>query len=163
MRLSFSLTEPRTNNEAEYEALVAGLEEAIVIGIQNLHIFGDSQLVINQVLGIYKINKLELAYYQKRVLELMKQITNVTLTRISRGENGKADCLAKLAKEMAVMTDEYLMIFVHTRRVLQPTSLRSPLEEGSPSTSQQDTTAVVPYTPLQIAPLNKQGDTIQEK
>lgn len=54
------------------------------------------------------------------------------------------------------MTDEYLMIFVHTRRVLQPTSLRSPLEEGSPSTSQQDTTAVVPYTPLQIAPLNQQ-------
>ncbi|PKU60192.1 RNA-directed DNA polymerase [Dendrobium catenatum] len=49
MRFSFSLTEPRTNNEAEYEALLAGLEIAIDVRIQHLQIFGDSQLVINQV------------------------------------------------------------------------------------------------------------------
>ncbi|KAI0512212.1 hypothetical protein KFK09_012850 [Dendrobium nobile] len=45
MRFSFSLTEPRTNNEAEYEALIAGLEIAIDVRIRNLQIFGDSQLV----------------------------------------------------------------------------------------------------------------------
>lgn len=47
MRHFFGLTEPRTNNEAEYEALVAGLEEAISLGIYNLHVYGDYQLIIN--------------------------------------------------------------------------------------------------------------------
>ncbi|XP_020082008.1 uncharacterized protein LOC109705667 [Ananas comosus] len=54
LRYSLALSEPRTNNEAEYEALIAGLEIAIQLNIQKLHIFGDSQLIINQVEGEFK-------------------------------------------------------------------------------------------------------------
>ena len=54
---ALSLTEPCTNNEAEYEALIAGLELAIKMGIQDIRILGDSQLLINQVKGDYKIYK----------------------------------------------------------------------------------------------------------
>ena len=46
-----------TNNEAEYEALILGLEIAIQMGIEDLHILGDSQLIINQVEGEYKVYK----------------------------------------------------------------------------------------------------------
>ncbi|PKU60058.1 hypothetical protein MA16_Dca029069 [Dendrobium catenatum] len=84
MRFSFSLTEPQTNNEAEYEALLAGLEIAINVRIQHLQIFGDSQLVINQVLGIYKVGKVELAHYHRRALELLKQVPNVKMARVPR-------------------------------------------------------------------------------
>ncbi|PKU84594.1 hypothetical protein MA16_Dca026727 [Dendrobium catenatum] len=98
MRFSFSLTEHQTNNEAEYEALIARLEIAIDVRIRNLQIFGDSQLVVNQVLGVYKITKFELACYHRRVLELKKQIPIIKLTQVPRGQNAKADSLAKLAK-----------------------------------------------------------------
>ena len=57
LRYSLSLLKPCTNNEAEYEALVTGLELAIKMGIQSLHIYGDSQLIINQVEGSFKTYK----------------------------------------------------------------------------------------------------------
>ncbi|XP_020681914.1 uncharacterized protein LOC110099169 [Dendrobium catenatum] len=131
MRISFSLIEPRTNNEAEYEALLAGLEIAIDVRIQHLQIFGDSQLVINQVIGIYKVSKVELTHYHRRALELLKQIPNVEIARVPQGKNTKADCLAKLAKEMANMNEESLIfIEVYTRRVLDPALLQFLRAEG---------------------------------
>ncbi|XP_020695005.1 uncharacterized protein LOC110108627 [Dendrobium catenatum] len=124
MRFSFSLTEPRTNNEAEYEALLAGLEIAIDVRIQHLQIFGNFQLVINQVLSIYKVGKVELAHYYRRALELLKQVPNVKMARVPRGQNAKADCLAKLAKEMANINEErHIFIGIYTRRILEPALL----------------------------------------
>ncbi|PKU60022.1 putative mitochondrial protein [Dendrobium catenatum] len=124
MRFSFSLTEPRTNNEVEYEALLAGLEIAIDVRIQHFQIFGDYQLVINQVLGIYKIGKLELTHYHRRALELLKQVPNVKMARVPRGQNAKANCLAKLDKEMANINEERsIFIGVYTRRILEPALL----------------------------------------
>ena len=43
-----------TNNMAEYEACIAGLREAIILGIKKLRVFGDSQLIINQTNGEWK-------------------------------------------------------------------------------------------------------------
>ena len=60
---SVSISKPRTNNEAEYEALILGLEIVIQMGIEYLHILGDSQLIINQVEGEYKVYKPELTRY----------------------------------------------------------------------------------------------------
>ena len=48
---SFSLSELYSNNVAEYQALIVGLQMAIKMGISQLEIFGDSKLVINQILG----------------------------------------------------------------------------------------------------------------
>ncbi|PKU60070.1 hypothetical protein MA16_Dca014965 [Dendrobium catenatum] len=151
MRFSFSLTKPRTNNEAEYEALIVGLEIAIDVRTQNLQIFGDSQLVVNQVLRVYKITKFELACYHRRVLELMKQIPIVKLTQVPQGQNGKADSLTKLAKEMANMDDEWpIIIIVYNRRILEPALLQFPQAEGIPNSSQQDTTPVDPQPPQPV-------------
>ena len=60
LRYSLSLLKPCTNNEAEYEALVVGLELAIKMAIQSLHIYGNSQLIINQVNGSFKTYKQKL-------------------------------------------------------------------------------------------------------
>ena len=73
LRYSLSLLKPCTNNEAEYEALIAGLELAIQMGVQKLHIYGDSQLIINQVDGSFKTYKQELLQYHQRVMELMNK------------------------------------------------------------------------------------------
>ena len=60
LRYSLSPLKPWANNEAEYEALIAGMELAIKMGIKSLHVYGDSQLIINQVEGTFKTYKAEL-------------------------------------------------------------------------------------------------------
>ena len=54
---SFSLSELCSNNIAKYQALIIGLQMAIEMGISQLEIFGDSKLVINQILEQYDIKK----------------------------------------------------------------------------------------------------------
>ena len=88
------------------------------MGVQKLHIYGDSQLIINQVDGSFKTYKQELLRYHERVMGLMKQIPNVKLERISRSVNGKADSLAKLAKELADPDQEEIQVTIRNRRVL---------------------------------------------
>ncbi|XP_028557315.1 uncharacterized protein LOC114581403 [Dendrobium catenatum] len=101
LRYSYSLSEPHTNNEAEYEALVLGLELAIQMSLTRVKIFVDSQLIINQVAGVYKVLKLELIPYYNKAMELLCLIPEVTLAKVPKFENGKAYVLAKLAKELA--------------------------------------------------------------
>ncbi|KAI0502580.1 hypothetical protein KFK09_017534 [Dendrobium nobile] len=98
LRYSYSLSEPRTNNKAEYEALILGLELAIQMSLTRVKIFGDSQLIINQVAGVYKVIKPELIPYHNKAMELLSLIPEATLAKVPRSENGKADALAKLAK-----------------------------------------------------------------
>lgn len=74
---SLALSDLRTNNKAEYEAPVAGLELVIQMGIQQLHVYGDSQLIISQVEGDFKIHKPKLARYQKLVQQLRLYIPKV--------------------------------------------------------------------------------------
>ncbi|XP_039138784.1 uncharacterized protein LOC120276118 [Dioscorea cayenensis subsp. rotundata] len=118
LRYSLSLSRPCTKNEAEYEALIAGLELAVSMGVQSLHIYGDSQLIINQVEGSFKTHKQELLQYNQRVIELLKQIPDVKLERVSKSINGKADSLAKLAKELADPDQEEIQVTIPNRRVL---------------------------------------------
>lgn len=67
---SLALSDPTTNNEVEYKALVARLELAIPMDIQSLQVYGDSQLIINQVEGEFKVYKPKLARYHKLVQQL---------------------------------------------------------------------------------------------
>jgi ribonuclease HI len=120
IRHSLALTEPCTNNEAEYEALIAGLELAIQAGIQKIRVHGDSQLVINQVLGEYKVLKPELVKYHQKAIELMKEIPEVTYVKITRASNGKADALARVAKELCEPDNDEVHIIVKNRQPLSP-------------------------------------------
>ncbi|MBK9786178.1 MAG: ribonuclease HI family protein [Betaproteobacteria bacterium] len=88
---------PGTNNEAEYCALMAVLDAAVTAQVQNLIVYGDSQLVIAQVNGEWLINAPGLVHFCKTVLELKALIPNVSLRWIPREENGEADALSKRA------------------------------------------------------------------
>ncbi|XP_020705355.1 uncharacterized protein LOC110116200 [Dendrobium catenatum] len=126
LHYSYSLSEPHTNNEAEYEALIVGLELAIQMSIMRVKFFGDSQLIINQVAGIFKVLKLELLPYHDLAMELLCLFPEVTLVRVPRSENGRADALAKLAKELADPTGNPVSIVVKYRQALCPADLSSP-------------------------------------
>jgi ribonuclease HI len=118
IRHSLALTEPCMNNEAEYEALIARLESSLELEVKVVCIFRDSQLIINQIIGEYKVLKLELIQYHQKVMELMKKIPYVSIEKVTRAVNDEADALAKLAKELGEPTEPKIHIIVRNRRPL---------------------------------------------
>ena len=81
---------------AEYHALNLGLEMAIEIGITDLSIYGDSQLVINQLLNEYKVKKEDVVPYHKQALRLLNKLDMVKLEHVPRSANKIASTLASI-------------------------------------------------------------------
>ncbi|XP_058202951.1 uncharacterized protein LOC131317412 [Rhododendron vialii] len=94
---SLSIDFPATNNEAEYEALLAGLCSAIAMNVADLVVYCDSQLIVNQVLGDYEARDPRISKYQAMVAELITHFQNFKIEQINREYNAHADALAGLA------------------------------------------------------------------
>jgi arylformamidase len=80
-----------TNNQAEYQGLVGGLERAIELNINHLNVFMDSELIVKQVNGLYKVKNVDLIPFHQIVLGLAKNFDKVTFTHIPREMNKIAD------------------------------------------------------------------------
>ncbi|XP_075082161.1 uncharacterized protein LOC142166784 [Nicotiana tabacum] len=85
-----------TNNEAEYEALVAGLELVRQLGPEVIEIKCDSQLVVNQVYGIFDTKEEHMQQYLSKVQVLLSWFREWSIIHILREENVEADALANL-------------------------------------------------------------------
>ncbi|GJV83751.1 reverse transcriptase domain-containing protein [Tanacetum coccineum] len=85
-----------TNNEAEYEALIAGLRIAEQMGVKNLQANVDSRLVANQVNGFYTAKESGMVQYLNKVKTLAKSFKEFSIKQIPRSENKKADALSKI-------------------------------------------------------------------
>ncbi|XP_065017679.1 uncharacterized protein LOC135644146 [Musa acuminata AAA Group] len=90
-----------TNNEAEYEALLAGLRLALEMQVVAIHVLTDSQLVAEQLSGRYEARDPIMANYLAQVKNLIAKFPRFTLSNVPRGENERADALAKLASKSA--------------------------------------------------------------
>ncbi len=86
-----------TNNVAEYTALIEGLKKALSMGIKKIEIFSDSQLVVNQLLGKYKVKAEHLVPLHNEALRLLKSFEDVRINFIRRELNKRADALANRA------------------------------------------------------------------
>jgi ribonuclease HI len=86
-----------TNNEAEYQAAIAGLESALALGGHEVELRMDSELIIRQLAYRYKVRNDRLRPYFNRIIELRRQFSNVSLRHVPRTENKRADALANLA------------------------------------------------------------------
>ncbi|KAK3004298.1 hypothetical protein RJ639_018394 [Escallonia herrerae] len=117
---SFALSEGCSNNEAEYEFVIAGLELALQIPIIELTIYGDSQLVVKQLRGEYTVRRTNLVPYHERANQLLSQFRKVQIFHIRRGVNARADSLVGLATSMTLPDNKTITITVGERRVLQP-------------------------------------------
>lgn len=80
-----------TNNQAEYQALKFGLEEAHKMGVREVDVYMDSLLVINQMKGIFKVKNRDLWPIHESIKELAKQFKKVTYTHVPRELNKLAD------------------------------------------------------------------------
>jgi len=90
-----------TNNVAEYQALVAGLELAVDRGVRKLTVLSDSELVVRQILGQYKVRDAVLRQYHEQAKRLLHQFQEVEVKHILREENAGADSLVNAAIDRA--------------------------------------------------------------
>jgi len=82
-----------TNNVAEYRALVAGLERALDLGITELAVISDSELVVKQMRGEYKVKNAALRELSLEAASLARRIGKVTYAAVRREHNELADRL----------------------------------------------------------------------
>ncbi|RLC38113.1 ribonuclease H [Candidatus Falkowbacteria bacterium] len=88
-----------TNNQAEYRAIIAGIEKAKEIGALELQFFLDSELAVKQLNREYKVKNKELAPLFVRVYNATLGFKKVTFTHVRREFNKEADKLANKAMD----------------------------------------------------------------
>ncbi|GKC54750.1 reverse transcriptase domain-containing protein [Tanacetum coccineum] len=93
LRLTFA----STNNEAEYEALLAGLRIARMMKVLRIEVKVDSKLVASQINGMYEASNGSMIKYLAKAREYISEFKTFSIENIPRGSNQKADVLSKLA------------------------------------------------------------------
>jgi ribonuclease HI len=107
---------PTTNNVAEYTAVVRALERAAQLGARRVRMMMDSQLVVRQLNGSYRVKHVDMIPLYRRVLELIQRFESVTFEHVPRERNVEADRLANqaldgggVAPEDAPLTNESIV------------------------------------------------------
>jgi ribonuclease HI len=90
-----------TNNQAEYAALIRGLKEAISLAAKEIICFLDSELVVRQVTGKYKVKEPELQKAAAEVLRLSNNFLTIEFKHVGREKNKLADKLVNEALDRA--------------------------------------------------------------
>ncbi|MDP2623494.1 MAG: ribonuclease HI family protein [Actinomycetota bacterium] len=86
-----------TNNVAEYQALIAGLEAALSRGVRDLEVRLDSLLLVRQVSGEFRVKAEHLKPLHRRVSRLLRDFDRVRVGHVRRESNTRADALANVA------------------------------------------------------------------
>lgn len=94
-----------TCNYAEYRALELGLECAINLGIRNINIKGDSQLVLNQVTNKWRVKSIMLTELYQNIRRLLSRFDNYYVEHVKRKFNKRADELANMAMDGTIINN----------------------------------------------------------
>jgi ribonuclease HI len=86
-----------TNNVAEYRALIAGLEKAVDLDVDELEVVSDSELLVRQMTGEYKVKNEALRELNDEASALARRLAKVTYTSVRREHNELADKLVNEA------------------------------------------------------------------
>ena len=80
---SFRLGFKASNNEVEYEALIAGLKTTFDLGTQNVEVYLDSRLVVNQVQGSFEARDSRMKEYLKVTKQIMEKFSTTSVTQVA--------------------------------------------------------------------------------
>ncbi|GKV36311.1 hypothetical protein SLEP1_g44457 [Rubroshorea leprosula] len=142
----FQLDFECTNNQAEYEALVIGLELLVELKVPSVEIMGDSQLVLKQLSGEYKCTSVVLSPYFATAIQLLEEFDDVSLKHIPRNMNIEANELGQIASgvkmpegilEKVIVIEKRMLPSIHQRGIMveacsldvTPTDWRHPIIE----------------------------------
>ena len=112
---TFYLGDNVTNNQAEYKGLIGGLKHVSTLDLPNLLVEGDSNLVINQVSGTWRVKNDELKILHDEVQEFINKIKDIRFQHIPRNENKRADQLANEAMDRKQDMNNILSSWVNTK------------------------------------------------
>ncbi|GKV52216.1 hypothetical protein SLEP1_g58805 [Rubroshorea leprosula] len=101
-QMSFQLDFNCTNNQAEYEALIIGLEMLVELKVSMVEVMGDSQLVLKQLSGEYKCTSLALAPYFALTVQLLEEFDDVSIRHVPRDQNYEANEMAQIASGLRI-------------------------------------------------------------
>ena len=123
-----------TNNVAEYQALLAALEYATARQSRRVEIYCDSELVVRQMQGRYRVQSLDLKPLYQRARELVGRLERFVIEHVPREQNGEADRLANAAMDQAAGSPSapvHSFTAVVENGRLRPLPPSPPLEEGA--------------------------------
>jgi ribonuclease HI len=141
VRLEFKAT----NNMEEYEALIFGLSTALSLGVRQLLVKGDSQLIIKQTRGECSCNEPRLAAYLLHVKKLEKDFAALELQHVPRADNSTTDDLSQRASTRAPAPEG-----AFKRRLLRPTARPAKLSEGGETGTSKPTVPVASQDPPKV-------------
>lgn len=91
-----------TNNQAEYQGLIAGLKTALKFKPDQLNCFLDSELIVGQMEGDFKVKNEGLKILFKEAQELARKFSEITFNHIERSKNSEADKLLNRALNLKI-------------------------------------------------------------
>ena len=94
-----------TNNQVEYEALLKGIQLLHEVKAEAIEIFGDSQLIINQLIGLYECKEDTLRGYYDECQRLLREFPHVSFQHVPRAQNQEANRLAQSASGYRVIQE----------------------------------------------------------
>jgi len=95
---AFTFAEPlfdKTNNEAEYLSMIKGVQASLEINMTSVNIYSDSELVVKQVKGEYKIKNNRLLVLNSELKTFLNQLDSWNVSHVRRDKNTRADALSK--------------------------------------------------------------------
>ncbi|GKC66556.1 reverse transcriptase domain-containing protein [Tanacetum coccineum] len=122
-----------SNNEAEYEALLAGLRIAAQMGVRNIRVSVDSKLVANQVLGTYIAKEENMIKYLEKVKSLVSSFASFSISQVPRSHNKKADALSKIASTSFAHLSKQVLVEVLQEKSIQEREVTAVVEKEGPS------------------------------
>nr|GEX92576.1 reverse transcriptase domain-containing protein [Tanacetum cinerariifolium] len=122
-----------SNNEAEYEALVAGLRIAARMGVKNVQVNVDCKLVANQVLGTYVAKEDNIIKYLEIVRGLINGFTTFSISQVPRSKNKKANALSKITSTSFAHLSKQVLVEVLENKSIKEKEVAMMIEEDGPT------------------------------
>ncbi|GJQ89428.1 reverse transcriptase domain-containing protein [Tanacetum coccineum] len=122
-----------SNNEAEYEALIAGLRIAAQMGVRHIQANVDSKLVANQVLGTYVAKEENMVKYLEKTNGLVSGFDSFSISHVSRSRNKKADALSKIASTSFAHLSKQVLVEILNEKSINGKEVAAVVEEEEPT------------------------------
>ncbi|GKD41285.1 reverse transcriptase domain-containing protein [Tanacetum coccineum] len=122
-----------SNNDAEYEALIAGLRITAQMGVRNVKVSVDSKLVANQVLGTYIAKEKNMIKYLEKTKGLISGFDSFSISQVPRSKNKKADALSKIASTSFAHLSKQVMVEILIEKSIQEKEVAAVVEEEGPT------------------------------
>lgn len=119
---AFLLTEPCSNNVAEYNTLLIGMKISCEIGIQNLEGYNNSLHIVNQVCGEYEVHHKDLVFYHTTAIQMAEEFKSFYIEQIPHRRNAYTYALDSLATSLTLQAGTSEAVLVFTQDLYCPKS-----------------------------------------